>query len=353
MKKIEGNIVDIHERKIYPGVIILEGGKIVSIDKNSMHYSHYITPGLVDAHVHIESSMLTPFEFSKLVIRKGTVAVVTDPHEIANVLGKSGIDFMVEDSHYSFVKTFFTIPSCVPSTPFDFSGEFHIDRLTVAVNRALPPAEQFFVNRNYDLPDVSLLKGTPERILKRRPRISVPAGMKFGSSGKGRAGLILEGKVHISVGENQRENLRPTPIQKPGRAGKRRQNSSQFPVEPVRAADDAVFRQKKILVESLSPPLVLHIVYQTISVDPDCRNHSDGIPQVNPRVRNIHLLRKAAFARPGKLQIEKEILSPVLFDSDALLGKLRLHGICDTEESENQAERKRQCKYSHGNFLIT
>lgn len=88
MKKVEGNIIDINNRRIFPGVITLnEEGLISSIDENDQKYDHYILPGFIDAHVHIESSMLIPEEFSKLAIRKGTVAIVTDPHEIANVLG--------------------------------------------------------------------------------------------------------------------------------------------------------------------------------------------------------------------------------------------------------------------------
>lgn len=122
MKVIEGNIVDIHNRRIFPGSVVIEEGKIRSITPNQETYHHYIAPGFIDAHVHIESSMLTPFEFSRLVIKKGTVAIVSDPHEIANVLGKRGIEFMVANSKNALIKIFFTIPSCVPATPFDCSG---------------------------------------------------------------------------------------------------------------------------------------------------------------------------------------------------------------------------------------
>lgn len=124
MKKIEGNIVDIYRKKIIPGFISIENGIITSIFQNGKKYDHYIIPGFVDSHVHIESSMLTPVEFSKLVIRRGTIAVINDPHEIANVLGKKGIRFMIENAKDSLIKIFFTIPSCVPSTIYDFSGEF-------------------------------------------------------------------------------------------------------------------------------------------------------------------------------------------------------------------------------------
>lgn len=122
MKKIEGNIIDIHQREIYPGVITIEKGIIVSIERNSESYSHYIAPGFIDAHVHIESSMISPVEFSKIAISCGTVAIVNDPHEIANVVGVEGIDFMIENSKKGLIKTYFTIPSCVPATPIDSAG---------------------------------------------------------------------------------------------------------------------------------------------------------------------------------------------------------------------------------------
>lgn len=123
MKQVEGNIIDIYHRRIFPGVISISAeGKILQIEENAKQYDTYLSPGLVDAHVHIESSMLTPFHFSQLVIPRGTVAIVNDPHEIANVTGIAGIQFMIEDSKRSSLKCFFGIPSCVPATPFDCSG---------------------------------------------------------------------------------------------------------------------------------------------------------------------------------------------------------------------------------------
>lgn len=122
MQQIEGNIVDIHRREIYPGMVTIDKGIIISIERNSKNYDFYICPGFIDAHVHIESSMLMPEEFSNLAIRRGTVAIVCDPHEIANVMGVEGVDYMITNSSKSKIKTFFTIPSCVPSTPFDVAG---------------------------------------------------------------------------------------------------------------------------------------------------------------------------------------------------------------------------------------
>lgn len=122
MKKIEGNIVDLFHKEIFPGEIHIQDGRIVGICKNTNTYSTYICPGFVDAHVHVESSMLTPYYFSALIISKGTVAILNDPHEIANVLGMEGINFMLENSRKTLNKFFFGIPSCVPSTPYDSAG---------------------------------------------------------------------------------------------------------------------------------------------------------------------------------------------------------------------------------------
>ena len=82
----------------------------------------YVTPGLIDAHVHIESSMLTPVRFARLVVPFGTTTIITDPHEIANVLGTRGIRYMMREAKRSEMTVFFMLPSCVPATPFETSG---------------------------------------------------------------------------------------------------------------------------------------------------------------------------------------------------------------------------------------
>ncbi|PLX09508.1 MAG: adenine deaminase [Marinilabiliales bacterium] len=122
MKRIEGNVVDLFKREVFKGEVIIEGDRIKEINKKDTSSDIYILPGLVDSHVHIESSMLTPSVFSKLAVQNGTVAVVTDPHEIANVLGKKGVKFMIENSKQSPLKTYYCAPSCVPATPFETSG---------------------------------------------------------------------------------------------------------------------------------------------------------------------------------------------------------------------------------------
>jgi adenine deaminase len=125
MIKLTGNIVDIHKKEIYFGTIEIEGENILSIKKESTKLNEkdgFILPGLIDAHVHIESSMLIPFEFARAAFRQGTVATVSDPHEIANVLGIRGVEFMIENGKKSNLKFNWGVPSCVPATGFETSG---------------------------------------------------------------------------------------------------------------------------------------------------------------------------------------------------------------------------------------
>lgn len=120
--KLQGNIVDIQNRRIYKGEITFENGKITSIVEKNHKVEHYILPGFIDAHIHIESSMLVPSEFARLAVRHGTVATVSDPHEIANVLGVKGVEFMIENGKKVPFKFNFGAPSCVPATPFESAG---------------------------------------------------------------------------------------------------------------------------------------------------------------------------------------------------------------------------------------
>ena len=119
---VQGNIVDIKNRRIYKGEVLHEQGKIVSITEKNHDVDTYILPGFVDAHIHIESSMLVPSEFMRLAIKHGTVATVSDPHEIANVLGVEGVEFMIENGKRTPFKFNFGAPSCVPATSFESAG---------------------------------------------------------------------------------------------------------------------------------------------------------------------------------------------------------------------------------------
>ncbi len=120
--KIEGQIVDPKQRKIFPGSVHMKDGKIVRIEKQAKAPSRFIMPGFVDAHVHIESSMVLPSRFAEVAVGHGTLATVSDPHEIANVMGREGVDFMINDGSRVPFRFYFGAPSCVPATPFDNSG---------------------------------------------------------------------------------------------------------------------------------------------------------------------------------------------------------------------------------------
>lgn len=124
MKKftVEGNLVDIHQKEIYPAKIEIADGKILTIQKSTEKYENFILCGFIDAHIHIESSMLVPSEFGKIAVKHGTIATVSDPHEIANVLGVSGVDFMLKNAEKSPLKFNFGAPSCVPATSFETAG---------------------------------------------------------------------------------------------------------------------------------------------------------------------------------------------------------------------------------------
>ena len=119
---IQGNIVDILNKRIFKGEVAVENGKILEIREVDHGEKNYILPGFVDAHIHIESSMLVPSEFAKIAVIHGTVATVSDPHEIANVLGVKGVDFMIENGKKVPLKFHFGAPSCVPATSFESAG---------------------------------------------------------------------------------------------------------------------------------------------------------------------------------------------------------------------------------------
>ena len=131
--KIFGKLVDVHSRIIFDAEVLIENGIIAGISPNDNVCDRFILPGLIDAHVHIESSMLTPATFAVEAVKHGTVAVVSDPHEIANVCGIDGVDFMIENSKSVPLKFFFGAPSCVPATPFETNGavldETAVDKL--------------------------------------------------------------------------------------------------------------------------------------------------------------------------------------------------------------------------------
>ena len=122
MTTLSGHIVDIIARRIFPGILHINSGRITQIQPYEDVENQYIIPGFVDAHIHIESSMMIPTEFARYSLTHGTVACVCDPHEIANVCGIEGVDFMIDNAKQSPMKFYFGAPSCVPSTSFETSG---------------------------------------------------------------------------------------------------------------------------------------------------------------------------------------------------------------------------------------
>lgn len=119
---VQGNIVDIQNKRIFKGEFEVKEGKIIQIREVENAVENYILPGFIDAHIHIESSMLVPSEFAKIAVTHGTVATVSDPHEIANVLGVKGVSFMIENGKKVPLKFNFGAPSCVPATSFESAG---------------------------------------------------------------------------------------------------------------------------------------------------------------------------------------------------------------------------------------
>lgn len=123
VQSLSGNIIDLHTRRIYPGTVEWAGGRILRLTAEpGKRYRQFIAPGFVDAHIHIESSMLPPAEFARWSVVHGTVATVSDPHEIANVLGVAGVDYMIRDGRRTPFKFNFGAPSCVPATTFETAG---------------------------------------------------------------------------------------------------------------------------------------------------------------------------------------------------------------------------------------
>lgn len=122
MNKIRGHIVDIYQKSVFTGEITIEGDRIHSIRRCSVVPDRFILPGFIDAHVHVESSMLIPSEFARMAVKHGTVATVSDPHEIGNVLGVKGVKYMIENGNKTPFKFYFGVPSCVPATAFETAG---------------------------------------------------------------------------------------------------------------------------------------------------------------------------------------------------------------------------------------
>ena len=145
---VQGNIVDLDNKRIFKGEVEVKNGKILEIREAHHNQENFILPGFVDAHIHIESSMLVPSEFAKIAVVHGTVATVSDPHEIANVLGVKGVDFMIENGKKVPLKFNFGAPSCVPATSFESAGAI-IDAADIKLMMENPDIKYLAEMMNY------------------------------------------------------------------------------------------------------------------------------------------------------------------------------------------------------------
>lgn len=161
--KVTGNIVDVINGTCFYGTCVIEDGRVASIEVEGVERPGvpYLMPGFVDAHVHIESSMLVPSEFARLAVRHGTVATVSDPHEIANVLGVDGVEYMLANAALTPFNCHFGVPSCVPATAFETAGAV-IDASAVAV--LLQRGEFLYLSEMMNYPGV--LFADPEVMAK-------------------------------------------------------------------------------------------------------------------------------------------------------------------------------------------
>ena len=148
---IQGQYVDIIHKRIYPAIISIEDGRIVSIIECDEAPNQFILPGFIDSHVHIESSMLVPSSFARLAVVHGTIGTISDPHEIANVCGLEGVQYMIDNGKKVPFHFFFGAPSCVPATAFETAGAV-IDSVDIAKLLASP--DIFYLSEMMNFPGV-------------------------------------------------------------------------------------------------------------------------------------------------------------------------------------------------------
>lgn len=160
---VRSNVVDLAARTVAPGEIRVVDGKIAAIEPlpAGEAVEGYLVPGFIDAHVHVESSMLVPTEFARAAVVHGTVGSVSDPHEIGNVLGVAGVEYMLAQGDQTPFKFCFGAPSCVPATTFETAGA----TITVAEVEALLDDPRIgYLSEMMNFPGV--LHGDPECLAK-------------------------------------------------------------------------------------------------------------------------------------------------------------------------------------------
>jgi len=182
--KIYGHLVDIHNRDIYPAEITVLKGKIDKIERTNFVPDIFIMPGLIDAHIHIESSMITPGAFAMAAVQHGTIGVVSDPHEIANVLGIQGVKFMIEDAEKVPLHFWFGAPSCVPATSFETSGAILTEK---EVGELLEMPEIKYLSEMMNIPGV--INDTKE--VENKLELAKKAGKPIDGHAPGLSGELL------------------------------------------------------------------------------------------------------------------------------------------------------------------
>jgi adenine deaminase len=194
MKKIRGNIVDLEKDRIFFGDVVVESGIVLDLIfvSEELKGEDYVIPGFIDSHIHIESSMLVPSEFAKIAVRTGVVATVSDPHEIANVLGVDGVEYMRMNGLKSGFKFFFGVPSCVPAVPFDRSGAV-LD--SGVVRKMLKSGKYFYLSEMMNFPGV--VDGDLE--VKSKIDSALRCGLRVDGHAPGIVGADLEAYVNAGI----------------------------------------------------------------------------------------------------------------------------------------------------------
>ena len=148
---LQGQYVDILNKRIYPATVFIQKGIIVSITECTTAPNQFILPGFIDSHVHIESSMLVPSSFARLAVVHGTIGTISDPHEIANVCGLEGVQYMIDNGKKVPFHFFFGAPSCVPATAFETAGA-SID--SIATAKLLASPDIYYLSEMMNFPGV-------------------------------------------------------------------------------------------------------------------------------------------------------------------------------------------------------
>lgn len=194
MREYTGNIVDVAARRMFYGVVGVEDGLIVFAREISKVKDDkcFLIPGFVDSHIHVESSMLIPSRFADVAVRVGVVGVVNDPHEIANVLGVDGVNYMIDGSENAKMKFFFGVPSCVPSCGFDVSGA---DLDSYAVEKMFKTGKFVCLSEMMNFPGV--LSGDAE--VRKKIKAAVELGLRVDGHAPGLVGDNLAKYIKAGV----------------------------------------------------------------------------------------------------------------------------------------------------------